>query len=186
VGEEIEQVAAVSRQTLQDIREAVSGYRRPTLDVEIITARTALEAARIRVEDDPALTLLSGTFDPDAEAALAWCLREAVTNVIRHSGAKNCHISLTRQQDVLSLEVRDDGAGLRSADFDGQPSMAGSVAQPPGAGVGTGAGAGTGAGLHGMSERLDSVGGRLELRPSSRGFCLIATVPVRDGASVTT
>ena len=186
VGEEIEQVAAVSRQTLQDIREAVSGYRRPTLDVEIITARTALEAARIRVEDDPALTLLSGTFDPDAEAALAWCLREAVTNVIRHSGAKNCHISLTRQQDVLSLEVRDDGAGLRSADFDGQPSMAGSVAQPPGAGVGTGAGAGTGAGLHGMSERLDSVGGRLELRPSSRGFCLIATVPARDGASVTT
>ena len=34
-----EQVAAVSRQTLKDIREAVSGYRRPTLAVEIITAR---------------------------------------------------------------------------------------------------------------------------------------------------
>ena len=124
--------------------------------------------------------------------------------MIRHSGAKNCHISLTRQQDILSLEVRDDGAGLRSADFDGQPSMVGSVAQPPGDGVGTGAGAGigvgagawigagtgagtgAGAGLHGMSERLGSVGGRLELRPSSRGFVLIAKVPVRDGASVTT
>jgi two-component system, NarL family, sensor histidine kinase DesK len=192
VGEEIEQVAAVSRQTLQDIREAVSGYRRPTLAVEIITARTALESARIQLEDDPALTMLSGTFDPDAEAALAWCLREAVTNVIRHSGAKNCHISLTRQPDVLSLEVRDDGVGLRSADYDSQPSMAGSGAQTPGAGAGTGTGAGAGtgaaagAGLHGMSERLGSVGGRLELRPSSRGFCLVATVPVRDSASVTT
>jgi two-component system, NarL family, sensor histidine kinase DesK len=192
VGEEIEQVAAVSRQTLQDIREAVSGYRRPTLAVEIITARTALESARIQLEDDPALTMLSGTFDPDAEAALAWCLREAVTNVIRHSGAKNCHISLTRQPDVLSLEVRDDGVGLRSADYDSQPSMAGSGAQTPGAGTETGpapppgTGAAAGAGLHGMSERLGSVGGKLELRPSSRGFCLVATVPVRDSASVTT
>jgi two-component system sensor histidine kinase DesK len=188
VGEEIEQVAVVSRQTLHDIREAVSGYRRPTLAVEIITARTALESARIQLDDDPALTLLSGTFDPDAEAALAWCLREAVTNVIRHSGAKNCHISLTRHPEILSLEVRDDGVGLRLADYDRQPSMAGSVAQPPGAGAGTGAGTGigAGAGLHGMSERLGSVGGRLELRPSSRGFHLIATVPARDGVSVTT
>jgi two-component system sensor histidine kinase DesK len=162
--------------------------------VEIITARTALESARIQLEDDPALTLLSGTFDPDAEAALAWCLREAVTNVIRHSGAKNCHVSLTRQPDILSLEVRDDGVGLRSGDYDGRPSMAGSGARTPGAGAGTGAGAGAGtgagtgagAGLHGMSERLGSVGGRLELRPSSRGFCLVATVPARDGVSVTT
>ena len=140
-----------------------------------VMIREAL-AALLSFEDDPALTLLSGTFDPDAEAALAWCLREAVTNVIRHSGAKNCHVSLTRQPDILSLEVRDDGVGLRSGDYDGRPSMAGSGAQTPG----------VGAGLHGMSERLVSVGGRLELRPSSRGFCLVATVPVRDGVSVTT
>ena len=44
----------------------------------------------IAAHDDADLTLLSGTFDPDAEAALAWCLREAVTNVVRHSGARNC------------------------------------------------------------------------------------------------
>ena len=158
--EEIEQVAAVSRQTLQDIREAVSGYRRPTLAVEIITARTTLESAGIHPDDDPALTLLSGTFDPDAEAALAWCLREAVTNVVRHSGAKNCHISLTRHADLLSLEVRDDGAGTR-----------------PGS---------SGTGLHGMSERLRAVGGRLELRPGGRGFRLLAMVPAREGVTVTT
>lgn len=162
VEEEMEQVAAVSRQTLHDIREAVSGYRRPTLDVEVITARTALEAAGITPREDADVTLLSGTFDPDAEAALAWCLREAVTNVVRHSGAKNCHISLTRHRNTLSLTVRDDGRG---------PSTA------PASGRG-------GTGLRGMSERLTAAGGHLELRPATPGgFCLIATVPPGDSAA---
>jgi len=160
VAEEIQQVAAVSRQTLHDIREAISGYRRPTLAVEIITARTALESAGIVPHDDPALTLLSGTFGADAEAALAWCLREAVTNVIRHSGARNCFITLTRHDfdGTVALEVRDDGRGRPADD----------------------ATAGTGTGLHGMSERLCAVGGHLELRPAAPGFCLIATVPARE------
>ena len=113
VRDEIEQVAAVSRQTLHDIREAISGYRRPTLAVEVVTARAALESAGIAVDDDSGLILASGTFDPDAEAALAWCLREAVTNVVRHSGAKTCHISLTRRGGTVTLAVRDDGRGLR-------------------------------------------------------------------------
>ena len=115
VREEIEEVAAVSRQTLHDIREAISGYRRPTLAVEVITARAALVSAGIAVEDDPGLILASGTFDPDAEAALAWCLREAVTNVVRHSGAKHCRISLTSQPDNVTLVVSDDGRGHVSA-----------------------------------------------------------------------
>jgi len=160
--EEMDQVAAVSRQTLHDIREAVSGYRRPTLAVEIITARTALEAAGIIAQDTLDLTMLSGTFDPDAEAALAWCLREAVTNVIRHSGARTCHISLTRDGDTLTLTVRDDGRG----------------ASRPGAGPEAGAG------LHGLSERLAAVGGQLRLSPNNGGFCLSATVPARDSVTV--
>ena len=43
---------------------------------------------------------------------LAWCLREAVTNVIRHSGARNCRIRLADAAGELSLEVTDDGRGL--------------------------------------------------------------------------
>ena len=105
-------ISQVSRRTLHDIRDAVSGYRRPTLAVEIITARTALGAAGIHLDDDPALTLRSGTFDPEAEAALAWCLREATTNVIRHSGARNCVVRLAQRDGELSLEVTDDGRGL--------------------------------------------------------------------------
>jgi len=153
-------IGRVSRQTLQDIREAVSGYRRPTLAIEVITARNALDAAGIRFDDDPALTLRSGTFDADAEAVLAWCLREAVTNVIRHSGARSCRVRLTEHDGELSLEVTDDGGGPGHRD-----------PETP-----------KGAGLRGMSERLSAVGGRLSLGAADpghgQGFRLIATVPV--------
>jgi len=155
---ELGDIGQVSRQTLHDIREAVSGYRRPTLAIEAITAQNALDAAGIRLDDDPELTLRSGTFDADVEAVLAWCLREAVTNVIRHSGARNCRIRLTSRAGELSLEVADDGRGLGGQDPE----------------------APQGAGLRGMSERLSAVGGRLSLGPADpargHGFRLIATV----------
>jgi two-component system sensor histidine kinase DesK len=157
---ELGDIGRVSRQTLHDIREAVSGYRRPTLAIEIITARNALEAAGIGLDDDPQLTLRSGTFDPDTEAVLAWCLREAVTNVIRHSGARHCRIRLLERPGEFSLEVTDDGhgfAGLESRDPDSP----------------------TGSGLRGVSERLSAVGGSVSLGPvpNGRGFRLMATVP---------
>ena len=157
---ELGDIGRVSRQTLHDIREAVSGYRRPTLAIEVITARNALEAAGIELDDDAGLTLRSGTFDPDAEAVLAWCLREAVTNVIRHSRARHCRIRITGHQEELSLEVTDDGRGFVDQD----------PASP------------RGSGLRGMSERLSAIGGRLSLGaathgPVTGGFRLVATVP---------
>jgi two-component system sensor histidine kinase DesK len=166
---ELGDIGRVSRQTLHDIREAVSGYRRPTLAIEVITARNALEAAGIALEDDAGLTLRSGTFDPEAEAVLAWCLREAVTNVIRHSGARHCRIRLTERMDEVSLEVTDDGRG-----FPGQNPE--NPATPDSA---------HGSGLRGVSERLSAIGGRLSLGPADgsgpkgpgHGFRLIATVP---------
>jgi two-component system sensor histidine kinase DesK len=159
---ELGDIGQVSRQTLHDIREAVSGYRRPTLAIEVITARHALEAAAISLDDDPALTLRSGTFDPDHEAVLAWCLREAVTNVIRHSGATSCRIRLAERDGELSLEVTDDGRGPADQGSDHSQASRGS-------------------GLRGMSERLSAIGGRLSLSPAEpaaarRGFRLTATV----------
>jgi two-component system sensor histidine kinase DesK len=159
-------IGRVSRQTLHDIREAVSGYRRPTLAIEVITARNALEAAGIRLDDDPGLTLRSGTFDADAEAVLAWCLREATTNVIRHSGARSCRIRLTERAGELSLEVTDDGRGLPGP-ATGEPGE-----QDPDAPKG--------AGLRGMSERLSAVGGCLSLGSAGPGFRLTATVPAEQ------
>jgi two-component system sensor histidine kinase DesK len=160
---ELGDIGRVSRQTLQDIREAVSGYRRPTLAIEVITARHALEAAGIELDDDAELTLRSGSFDPEAEAVLAWCLREAVTNVIRHSRATRCRIRLATRPGLLFLDVTDDGQGFSGLDPD-HPA---------------------GSGLHGMSERLSAAGGRLSLGPADgpgsrtpgRGFRLTAIVP---------
>jgi two-component system, NarL family, sensor histidine kinase DesK len=157
--DEISQVADVSRQTLHDIREAISGYRRPTLAVEAITAREALEAAGIAAHDDYALIVASGTFDAGAEAVLAWCLREAVTNVIRHSSARDCWMRLTGRGEELCLDVRDNGSGAGEAS------------------------SGEGTGLRGMSERLCAVGGKLELHPGPGGFRLVATVPAREPAA---
>ncbi len=163
---ELGDIGRVSRQTLHDIREAVSGYRRPTLAIEIITARNVLEAAGVGLDDDPELTLRSGTFDPDTEAVLAWCLREAVTNVIRHSRARHCRIRLTGKDGELSLEVTDDGRGFAAQDPD---IPAGRDPADP-----------SGSGLRGVSERLSAVGGSLSLGPAApgHGFRLTATVPV--------
>jgi len=169
---ELADIGRVSRQTLHDIREAVSGYRRPTLAIEVITARNALEAAGIALDDDAGLTLRSGTFDPEAEAVLAWCLREAVTNVIRHSRARHCRIRLTERMDEVSLEVTDDGRG-----FPGQAHDDPATPDVPDSRHGSG--------LRGVSERLSAIGGRLSLGPADgsgskgpgHGFRLIATVP---------
>jgi two-component system, NarL family, sensor histidine kinase DesK len=165
IARELTDIGQVSRQTLHDIREAVSGYRRPTLAIEAITARTALEAAGITLDDDPALITRSGTFDPDAEAVLAWCLREAVTNVVRHSGARTCELRLIEGRGETSLRVTDDGKGF----------------SPSSTGTGTGTGAGAGSGLRNMSERLSAIGGNLAMQPARpappNGFQLAATVP---------
>ena len=160
---ELGDIGQVSRQTLHDIREAVSGYRRPTLAIEAITAQNALEAAGIGLDDDAGLTLRSGTFDPDAESVLAWCLREAVTNVIRHSRARHCRIRLADHLGELSLEVTDDGHGLADQDQKNP----------------------TGSGLRGMSERLSAIGGRLALgwAEPGRGLRLTATVPQDPAAA---
>jgi len=170
---ELGDIGRVSRQTLHDIREAVSGYRRPTLAIEVITARNALEAAGIGLDDDAELTLRSGTFDPDTEAVLAWCLREAVTNVIRHSRARHCRIRLTDHDAELSLEVTDDGHGLTGQD------PAGPTAQDPAGPTAQDPAHPTGSGLRGVSERLSAVGGSLSLGPAAHGhgFRLVATVP---------
>jgi two-component system sensor histidine kinase DesK len=171
---ELGDIGRVSRQTLHDIREAVSGYRRPTLAIEVITARNALEAAGIELDDDPGLTLRSSTFDPDAEAVLAWCLREAVTNVIRHSRARHCRIRLTERPGELSLEVTDDGRGVATQN-PGDPKNPKDPQDPADP---------KGSGLRGVSERLSAVGGSLSLGPATpgHGFRLIATVPAATTA----
>ncbi|MFJ6756551.1 sensor histidine kinase [Streptomyces sp. NPDC091273] len=154
---QVADIERVSRQALVDVREAVSGYRRPTLPGELAGARTALTAAGV-VADLPAEP--AEELPEEAESALAWSLREAVTNVVRHSGAKRCRVTLETRQTldgpVLELTVTDDGSG----------------------GQGT-----PGNGLTGLTERLTAIGGTLSAGPAGRtGFALTARVPLALGS----
>ena len=155
--------SAARRCTTSGKRSA--GTAGPTLAIEAITARNALEAAGIQLDDDPALTLRSGTFDPDAEAVLAWCLREAVTNVVRHAGAKACRIRLIERPDELCLEIADDGHGPALKPVDQETPK--------------------GTGLRGMSERLSAVGGRAvrSARPNRAAATRSATWPAPGPAT---
>ncbi|MFI0915791.1 sensor histidine kinase [Streptomyces smyrnaeus] len=157
---QVADIERVSRQALVEVREAIGDYRRPTLAVELAGARTALEAAGVVAELPHRPPPVRPA--PEQEAALAWALREAVTNVVRHSGATRCTVIL-RDCDgdgapdgdgrrLLRLTVADDGEG------------------PTGAGEGNG--------LSGLRERLAPVGGSLSTSAGvNGGFTLCATVP---------
>ncbi|MEU8463668.1 sensor histidine kinase [Streptomyces sp. NPDC029003] len=150
---QVADIEKVCRQALVDVREAVSGYRRPTLPGELAGARTALTAAGV-VADLPGGA--PAELPEETESALAWSLREAVTNVVRHSGAKRCTVTLTSSQTlagpVMELTVTDDGAG---------------------------GGAVPGNGLTGLTERLEAVGGSLSAGPAGKtGFRVLARVPL--------
>ncbi|MFG2649116.1 sensor histidine kinase [Streptomyces sp. NPDC048436] len=157
--QQIADIEQVSRQALVDVREAVSGYRRRTLSGELAGARTALTAAGI--DADVPLEAPAVLPGDEGEAALAWALREAVTNVVRHSNARRCAVTFTSRQTLdgplLELAVEDDGSG--------------------------GATAAHGNGLTGLTERVTAVGGVLDVAPGARGgFRLTARVPLGEGA----
>ena len=109
---EVHEVEQVARAALGEVRQAVSGYRQPTLDGELAGARMALSAAGIRAEVERAPV----TLDPEVEAVLAWAVREGATNVIRHSGAKRCTVRISAGLADAGVEVIDDGRGSPNGD----------------------------------------------------------------------
>lgn len=144
--QEVQDIASVARKSLNDVREAVAGYRRPTLQTEITSARSALRAAGIGmlVEDSV------GALPPEQDGVLAWCLREAVTNVVKHSSAKRCEVRIFNDDGTARLEVSDDGLGAESLNG--------------------------GSGLAGMRERVALVGGSVRVE-SNGGLHLLVSVP---------
>ena len=96
---QVDDIEKVSRQALVDVREAIGGYRRPKLAVEVAAARTALTAADIEPDTDPTIADPHPGLGPDEEGALGWALREAVTNVVRHSGALHCAVRLSEHME---------------------------------------------------------------------------------------
>ncbi len=136
-GAEVADVESLARAALADVRAAVAGYRELSLAGELVSARAALKAADIKAD-------LPTTVDevPEENRELfAWVVREGVTNVVRHSGAKRCTIRLGAAQ----IEVLDDGKG-----------------PTPGGGA-------SGHGLMGLRERADQAGASVQVGQSPDG-----------------
>ena len=144
--QEIADVERISRQGLAEVREAITGYRTTGLAAEIEHVRETLTAAGI----DATIEARPVTLAPAQETAFSLALREAVTNVIRHAAARQCHIRFYAKDGSALMEVRDDGRGS-SAPF--------------------------GNGLNGMRERIHALGGAL-MRETDRGTRLTISVPL--------
>jgi len=156
---EVRDVERVARTALGEVRQAVSGYRQPTLAGELEGARVALSAAGIAAEFEGAEVAL----EPEVEAVLAWAVREGATNVIRHSRAGRCRIRVSSGLVDAAVEVVDDGIG----------------AQPT-----NGNGGDLGNGLTGLRERAKRRRGRIEAgRAPGGGFRLAVSVPISVAAS---
>ncbi len=125
--QEIRDVEQVSRKALQEVREAIRGYRASFTD-EVARSRSLLSAAGIRAE----MAVAAVSLEAPAEEVLALALREAVTNVVRHSEAAVCRVRLRSEVGAVVLQVEDDGSG-------------GEVLE--------------GSGLRGMRERVEALGG---------------------------
>lgn len=142
VAAEVREVEELSRTVLGDIRNTVLDKRSSSLDEELASARMALRAAGIE-------GTLPGSGDAvrvDLRDVFGYVLREGVTNVIKHSGARSC----TVRTGLNWLEIQDDGRGGRFAV------------------------AGSGYGLLSLGERLRAVGGTLESGRVLGGFRLRA------------
>lgn len=104
---EISDVERIARQGLEDMRGAIHGYYAGDVYTELDRVEGLLRAADIRVE-----CRREGLEMPPAkERVLALILREAVTNILRHSQARACRVALFRTDGAYRLEIADDGRG---------------------------------------------------------------------------
>ena len=143
-------IEELGRTALAEVREAVTGYRQRPFAAELDGARDALTDAGIEVTVEEVGTPLPGS----ADVLFGWAVREGATNVIRHSRARRCSITVRLNGRGASLEIRDDGVG----------AVPGSSA--------------AGHGLRGLRERLTAAGGTLSASGTpGGGFALVATFP---------
>jgi two-component system sensor histidine kinase DesK len=148
--EEIRDVERIAREALAEVRAAVSGYRTSGLEAEVQRARNTLSTAGVRLETD----IVQRKLPTAQEAVLCLALREAVTNIVRHAGARNCRLTVGCTDSACTLSISDDGRG-GNAPF--------------------------GSGLSGMRERVDVLGGSLT-RVGTSGTTITVTLPLTGNA----
>ena len=151
---ELDEILDISRRALTDVRSVASGYRELSLDAESESARSVLLAADVDVR----MELDYGDLPPQVRTVLATVLREAVTNVLRHSKAERCEISVRQSDGTVSLDIVNDGVQPNGHVVDGS----------------------CGAGLRNLFARIESLNGELHGGVDEVGrYHLHAFAPVR-------
>jgi len=150
--QEIVEAEQTARTALTEVRQAVAGYRSEGLDVEIARARQSLLSAGVKMTAHLAAVRISA----NQANVLCLALREAVTNIVRHARATECHVALGESHGSIQFTIEDDGVGGPFAE---------------------------GNGLRGMRERIQSMSGMVKLTSAANaGTSLVITLPA-DNAS---
>ncbi|MCU5378005.1 sensor histidine kinase [Bacillus cereus] len=148
---EAKEITQTSRTALKQLRELISDMRMITVEEELEQIKAILQAAAIELEIQQETS--ASSLSPIEQNILGMCLREAVTNVVKHSKATRCTVSVLESQGELILTVEDNGIGLAGQNHDGN-------------------------GIRGMKERIALIDGFVELGTVNPGTLLIVKVPV--------
>jgi two-component system, NarL family, sensor histidine kinase DesK len=157
-GEEIADLARICATARADVRLVAGEARDPALDAELAAARDVLASAgievRLHVGADP---------PPAAAAVLVPVLREAVTNILKHSRASYCVLELSAEPGRLLLSISNDGTDNAG----GGPLAAAGRA---------------GDGLRNLAARLEAAGGRQTATREDGTFSLAVELPLAEPA----
>ncbi|HEY6073744.1 MAG TPA: ATP-binding protein [Anaerolineales bacterium] len=96
---------------------------------------------------------------PAMELAVFRVIQECLTNVHRHSGSLSCTVKIVRGDDQVRIEIRDRGRGIPNTHLSNLPAS-------------------SGVGIRGARERIQQLGGTLEIASSPEGTTITATLPV--------
>ncbi|MFJ2862750.1 sensor histidine kinase [Kitasatospora sp. NPDC087314] len=152
--DQMAEVQKIAQESQREVRDVVRGYRTADLHAEAIGASAVLRSADVACEID--LGEDADHLPPPVQSVLGWVIREATTNVLRHSEARRCLIRLHQEDGRAVLELENDGVPAAPL-----PSQGG------------------GTGLRGLRERLAAHGGDLTVPQAAPGtFRMLASVPL--------
>ncbi len=149
----LEQLQAEASGALENLRDLARGIYPPLLAdrglVEALRSQAAKASLPVDVDGDGI-----GRYPQEAEAAVYFCVLEALQNIAKYAEASRAHVRLGTDDGMIRFEVTDDGKG-----FDVRAAT-------------------RGAGMTNMADRLDALGGTLEVRSSpGRGTTISGRVP---------
>jgi len=148
---EIEDIHQTARIALKEVRDMVSDMKEARLDDEILRVKQILHAAQMTCHIDGEMKLKDTPLL--IESVLTMCLKEAVTNVVKHSQATSCHITIKQLTKEWLLKIKDNGIGLGKS----SNKLKGN-------------------GIQGMKERLEFVNGNLDIQ-ASQGLQVTIRIP---------